>query len=76
MRVVAGDHVVAGAAVDPVAAVVAERDVVAADQVVVAVAADDRVAALLAEDDVVAARRRVTVVGPAFGVGDVAPRCT
>ena len=52
--VVAGDHVVLGAAVDEVAGVAAARDVVAADEVVVAGAAGDAVGTLAADDDVVA----------------------
>ena len=62
--VVAGDHVVAGAAVDHVAGVVAARNVVAADDVVVAGLAADVVGALAAEHDVVA-RARVDRVGAA-----------
>ena len=53
--VVAQDHVIAGAAVDEVAGIVAVHDVVAADEVVVAVAAVDRVAALAAHHDIVGA---------------------
>ena len=53
-RVVAGDRVVAGAAVDQVVAVEGAYDVGAADEDVVAVLAVDDVVALLAEDDVVA----------------------
>src|SRR5439155_7503922 len=55
--VVAGDGVVAAAAVDDVRTIRAAGDVVAADQVIVTFAAEDRVAALAADGGVRAGAR-------------------
>ena len=69
--VVARDHIIAGAAVDHIVAVLAAGDVMPADQVVVAVLTVEDVGALLAEDDVVAGAGKDHVVPrdrPAGGI--------
>ena len=72
--VVAGDHVVAGAAVEAVVVVERTDDVAAADEDVVAVAAEHRVAALLAQDEVAAVIAMDQVIAAAH-VGGGVQRC-
>jgi hypothetical protein len=85
-RVIAGDHVVAGAAVEPIVGaanqavgIVTADDIMTADDIVVIVTAVNRIVALLPEDDVLTGLAMDRVVTTAIGKlgidGDERERC-